>query len=175
MGNIATITPDRWETLRSATSARIALGRAGGSLPTQAWLDFKSAHAAARDAVHCVFDAEQLAAEIGTLGVQVVIVDSAAAERRTFLLRPDLGRRLDERSRYALQELPAGTDHDLAIVVSDGLSALAVHRQARPVLEALLPKLKRDGWRIAPIVVARFGRVAIEDEIGHLIGWRSLP
>jgi ethanolamine ammonia-lyase small subunit len=170
MGNIATITPDRWETLRSATSARIALGRAGGSLPTNAWLEFKSAHAAARDAVHCVFDAEQVAAEIGTLGPQVKTVDSAAADPRTFLLRPDLGRQLDERSRYELQELQAGADHDLAIVVSDGLSALAVHRQARPVLSALLPKLEDNGWRVAPIIVARLGRVALEDEIGHLLG-----
>jgi ethanolamine ammonia-lyase small subunit len=170
MGNIQKVTPDPWESLRSATSARIALGRAGGSLPTHAWLDFKSAHAAARDAVHCAFDAEQLATEIGTLGARVVIVNSAAPERCTFLLRPDLGRRLDDRSRYALQELPGRTEHDLAIVVSDGLSALAVHRQSRPVLEALLPKLKRDGWRVAPIVVARFGRVALEDEVGQLLG-----
>jgi ethanolamine ammonia-lyase small subunit len=88
----------------------------------------------------------------------------------TFLLRPDLGRRLDDRSRYELQELQSGTDHDLAIVVSDGLSALAVHRQARPVLQSLLPKLKDDNWRIAPIVVARFGRVALEDDIGQLLG-----
>jgi ethanolamine ammonia-lyase small subunit len=169
MGKLATITPDRWEALRSSTSARIALGRAGGSLPTQAWLDFKSAHAAARDAVHCAFDAEQLATEIASLGFEVTIVDSAAAERRTFLLRPDLGRRLDERSRYSLQELRAGADYDLAIVVSGGLSALAVHRQARPVLKALLPKLKGDGWQVTPIVIVRFGRVAIEDEVGQLL------
>jgi ethanolamine ammonia-lyase small subunit len=170
MGNIAKVTPDPWETLRNATLARIALGRAGGSLPTHAWLDFKAAHAAARDAVHCDFAAEQLAAEIGTLGVQVVIVDSAAPDRRTFLLRPDLGRRLDERSRYTLQQMQTDARHDLAIVVSDGLSALAVHRQARPVLDALLPKLKGDDWRIAPMVIARFGRVALEDEVGHLFG-----
>src|SRR4051812_14167757 len=117
MGQIATITLDRWETLRSATSARIALGRAGGSLPTHAWLDFKSAHAAARDAVHCPFDADRLAAEIGTLGLCVAMVDSAAPDRRTFLLHPDLGRRLDERSRYQLQEMRTSTEYDLAIVV----------------------------------------------------------
>src|SRR3954462_6163511 len=105
MRDVATITPDRWEALRSATPARIALGRAGGSLPTRAWLDFKAAHAAARDAVHCDFDAEQLAVEIRTLVDQVVIVDSAASDRRTFLLRPDLGRRLNERSRYTLQQM----------------------------------------------------------------------
>jgi len=170
MGNIATATPDRWEALRVATSARIALGRAGGSLPTHAWLDFKAAHAAARDAVHSAFDVEQLAAEIGALDVPVVIVDSAAADRHTFLLRADLGRRLADHSRYHLQELPTTGDHDLAIVVSDGLSALAVHRQALPVLKALFPELKGDGWRIAPIVVARFGRVALQDEIGQLLG-----
>jgi ethanolamine ammonia-lyase small subunit len=169
MGNIAITTPDRWETLQSVTSARIALGRAGGSLPTRAWLDFKSAHASARDSVHCVFDSEQLAAELGSLCHQVVVVDSAASDRRTFLLRPDLGRVLDERSRYALQKLGSDTNPELVIVVSDGLSALAVHRQARPVLTALLTKLKDDNWRIAPIVVARFGRVALEDEVGQLL------
>src|SRR3954470_15538259 len=124
MGTIANLTPDPWEMLRTTTSARIAVGRAGGSLPTRAWLEFKSAHAAARDAVHCAFDAEQLAAELSALRSQVVIVDSAAPDRRTYLLRPDLGRRLDEPSRYRLQELRPGADHDLAIVVSDGLSAL---------------------------------------------------
>jgi ethanolamine ammonia-lyase small subunit len=169
MRNSVITIPDRWKTLRVATSARLALGRAGGSLPTHAWLDFKSAHPAARDAVHFAFDAELLAAEIAKIGAHVVIVDSAAAERRTFLLRPDLGRRLDERSRYTLQELPPIINHDLAIVVSDGLSALAVHRQARSVLEALLPKLMRDDWQIAPIVVARCGRVAIEDEVGQIL------
>src|SRR6202008_4679958 len=110
MRNVATITPDRWESLRKITSARIALGRAGGSLPTQAWLDFKAAHAAARGAVHSGFHPEQLAAEIGELHAQVVIVDSAAPDRHTFLLRPDLGRRLADHSRYTLQEMPAGGD-----------------------------------------------------------------
>jgi ethanolamine ammonia-lyase small subunit len=170
MGNIAITTPDRWETLQSVTSARIALGRAGGSLPVRAWLDFKSAHAAARDSVHCVFDSDRLAGELGALGLEVVIVNSAASDRRTFLLRPDLGRLLDERSRYALQEFGSDTNPDLVIIVSDGLSALAVHRQAQPVLAALLTKLKDDHWRIAPIVIARFGRVALQDEVGRLLG-----
>jgi ethanolamine ammonia-lyase small subunit len=173
MGKIKTVTADRWEALRSATSARIALGRAGGSLPTRAWLNFKAAHAAARDAVHFAFDAEQLAAEIAALGAAVSIVESDAHDRRTFLLRPDLGRRLAERSRYALQELQTGAGYDLAIIVSDGLSALAAHRQTVPVLKLLLPELSTDGLRVAPIVVARFARVAIEDEIGQTLRARA--
>jgi ethanolamine ammonia-lyase small subunit len=169
MGNIDSVTRDPWETLRSTTLARIALGRAGGSLPTHEWLRFKSAHAAARDAVHCDFDAERLAGEIAALGVEVVIVDSAAADRQTFLARPDLGRRLDERSRFAIQELGVREPNDLVIVVSDGLSAIAVDRQARPLLDILLPKLQGDGWGLDPIIIARFGRVALQDEIGHLL------
>jgi ethanolamine ammonia-lyase small subunit len=164
------VTPDPWASLRSTTSARIALGRAGGSLPTREWLDFKSAHAAAREAVHYPFDAEQLTAEIADLGVEVIVVDSAAADRRTYLERPDLGRQLNERSRYELQQRPPASEFDLAIIISDGLSAIAVHRQTRPQLESLLPKLREDGWRLAPLVIARFGRVALEDEVGQLLG-----
>jgi ethanolamine ammonia-lyase small subunit len=165
------VTRDAWTSLRSATPARIALGRAGASLPTGEWLDFKSAHAAARDAVHCAFDAEQLATEIQSLDADVVVVDSAAGDRHTFLQRPDLGRRLDERSRYELQELPRPqAAFDLAIIVSDGLSALAVHRQAVPLLAALLPRLRAGAWHLTPIVVARFGRVALQDEVGQVFG-----
>jgi ethanolamine ammonia-lyase small subunit len=165
------VTRNTWARLRSATPARIALGRAGGSLPTREWLEFKSAHAAARDAVHCEFDAMQLAGEIKSLDVDAVVVDSAAGDRHTYLQRPDLGRRLDERSHYELQQLPRShTAFDLAIIVSDGLSALAVHRQAVPILSALLPRLQRDAWQLAPVIVARFGRVALQDEIGQVLG-----
>jgi ethanolamine ammonia-lyase small subunit len=188
------LTPDPWDKLRSATSARIALGRAGGSLPTRAVLEFKWAHAAARDAVHFPFDADRLAADIAALGVEVVMADSAAGDRLTFLQRPDLGRRLDDRSRFALQQCRPHAPREarlhaeregrtpnlhaervdytwnLAIVVSDGLSALAVHRHAPALLAAVLPRLHADGWHIGPIVVARFGRVALQDEIGQILG-----
>src|SRR6188508_1379761 len=117
------MTPDPWARLRDATSARIALGRAGGSLTTRAWLDFKSAHAAAREAVQFPFADEQLAEAVRELDTNVVVVSSAAANRRTFLERPDLGRRLDDRSRYTLQQLRSDLEIDLAIVISDGLSA----------------------------------------------------
>lgn len=167
----ALITADPWQSLRATTPARIALGRAGGSLPTREWLDFKSAHAAARDAVHQDFNADALAAEITALGVETIVLDSAAPDRQTYLQRPDLGRRLDRASSERLTELARTHSHsDLAIVVSDGLSALAAHRQVPPLLALLAPRLQEGGWRVAPVSVVRFGRVAIEDPIGESFG-----
>jgi ethanolamine ammonia-lyase small subunit len=172
MARISPVTADLWNSLRSATSARIALGRAGGSLPTREWLSFRAAHAAARDAVHNELDAEQLANDIRrVVEREAIVVNSAAPDRLAFLQRPDLGRRLSGASRYALQELPRPPARpDLVIVVSDGLSALAVERQAVPLLAALVPRLTACRWSIAPVTIARFGRVALQDEIGQLLG-----
>jgi ethanolamine ammonia-lyase small subunit len=161
-------TADVWSALRAATPARIALGRAGASLPTQHWLEFQAAHAAARDAVHAPFDAERLAAALRKLGVDVSITDSAAECRAQYLLRPDLGRRLNDRSRFDLEQLRTESDVELSIAVSDGLSAVAVERHVAPLLTALLPKLRSAGWHLAPVVISRFARVALQDEIGQL-------
>ncbi len=165
------ITQDSWNFLKDFTDARIALGRAGGSLPTRAVLDFRMAHAQARDAVHLVFEAEDLSARLEARGWQTVRVTSAAPERRTFLQRPDLGRQLDEVSRQCLAALPgADVGYDVVFVIGDGLSPLAVHRHALPLLEHALPVLGAEGWHVAPFVVASQARVALGDEVGYSLG-----
>lgn len=160
--------PDPWENLKTLTSARIALGRSGGSLPTRELLDFSLAHARARDAVLSPFDGEVLAREIAKLGTETFVLSSAATSRDEYLQYPALGRTLSDEGRRLLEQR-AKQPVDLAIVVSDGLSALAAERQTVPLLTDLLPLLRRDNWQIAPVAVVRFGRVAIEDEIGEAL------
>jgi len=157
--------------LRAFTPARVGLGRTGVSQHLRDVLEFQRAHAMARDAVHAALDARTLAASIGaTKRVPgTVLLHSAARDRQIYLQRPDLGRTLDERSREMLAGL-SGAESDLAIVIADGLSALAVERHAAALVEALLPQL--DGWSVAPVSIVEQGRVAIGDEIGELLSAR---
>jgi ethanolamine ammonia-lyase small subunit len=157
-----------WARLRQATAARIFLPRSGASLATQPLLDFRLAHAQARDAVHAALDAAALGAALAALGAPPLRVDSAAGDRRTYLMRPDLGRRLDAGAAAVLA--PHAGRHDLAVVLADGLSARAAERHAPPLLGAALPALAADGWRVAPPVIARQGRVALGDAIAGALG-----
>ncbi|WP_431256865.1 ethanolamine ammonia-lyase subunit EutC [Roseateles chitinivorans] len=164
-----TLIPDPWRTLRRHTPARIGLGRAGVSQPTSAHLAFQLAHAQARDAVHRELDHEALAASLNAAGLQTLDLHSAATDRATYLQRPDLGRKLDDPSTALLAAWDAGDPPDLALIVADGLSALAIERHALAFLSALRPMLAKD-WRWAPVTIVRQARVAIGDPIGHALG-----
>jgi ethanolamine ammonia-lyase small subunit len=164
---------DSWHELRRFTDARIALGRTGGSLPTGALLEFRLAHARARDAVAWPFDAAGLAERLGSFGFEVLCVESAAATPAEFLRRPDLGRRLAASGRAQLSARAAVAGPcDLVLIFSNGLSSLATSQQAAPLCAELIPLLRRSGWKLAPLIVATHGRVALQDEIGGLLGAR---
>ena len=161
-----------WLNLRNLTPARIALGRTGTSLPTQAQLDFQYAHAQARDAVHLAFDHQGIRAQLSERGRESLLLHSAAADRHSYLQRPDLGRRLDDTSAQILDEYAAAHPGglDLAIVVADGLSALAVHRHTLPFLARLEEQIAAEGWSVSPVVLVEQGRVAVADEVAQRLG-----
>lgn len=169
------IAPDPWADLRAHTQARLALGRAGAALPTAELLRFGMAHAQARDAVHIPLDADALAAQLQALGCATRLVRSAAPDRATYLLRPDLGRRLCNADAAVLRDMPAegGAPIDLLVVVADGLSSLAVARQAPPLVQAIRQQAPA-GWHIGPVVIAQQARVALGDEVGSLLEARMV-
>lgn len=182
----APVVRNPWSELRRFTPARIALGRSGVSLPTQAQLAFQQDHALARDAVHHALDVDgfqgELMRALELAPAACVSLRSAARDRAIYLRRPDLGRTLDPPSRAHLLESCAcaarvasgpGSEpnfrYDLGFVIADGLSARAIERHVIPLLQAVLPMLRNDGLALAPFCQVQQGRVAIGDEIGELL------
>lgn len=164
------VTEDRWAELRRFTDARISLGRCGPSLPLDQSLAFKLDHAKARDAVRQPMDAQAVAAAIRALGQECLILDSMAVDKDLYLTRPDLGRTLCDASRELLAARKGS--RDLCLVVGDGLSARAVHENAVPFLQHFLALAAPANLTLAPICLVRGARVAIADEIAHLLGAR---
>jgi ethanolamine ammonia-lyase small subunit len=150
------------------------------SQPTAAHLAFQLAHAQARDAVHGQLDVQGLQQALEALGQQSVHLLSAAPDRAHYLQRPDWGRRLDEPSRakvLALRPDEGAAPVDLAVVLADGLSPLAVQRHAPALLTHLLPLLRENAlqpWRLGPLAVVEQGRVAVGDEVGECLGARCV-
>lgn len=164
------VTHSPWADWRSATPARLALGRAGAGMPTDEILRFGWAHAMARDAIHAALDVDALEAALGNEGWEVLRAHSRATDRTAYLRRPDLGRQLDDDDAQALRAR-AGPPIDLSLVIGDGLSSLAATRHALPLLSALRPQLPA-ALRLAPIVIATQARVALADEVGEAFGAR---
>lgn len=152
--------------LQALTPARVGLGRTGVSQQARDVLAFQLAHARARDAVHATMDAAALQAAIAELAPAVIRLHSAATDRAAYLQRPDLGRQLEAKSREVLGRVQT-SGFDLALIVADGLSALAVERHVPALLTELLPRLV--DWKLAPICIVEQGRVAIGDEIGSAL------
>ena len=166
------IEPNPWTALKQFTSARIALGRVGSSLPTDEILRFGLAHAAARDAVHAPLDFAALERELTIANFASLRVESCVSDRHTYLLRPDLGRELRAECRATLTSLAPHT-RDTVFVIADGLSAFAVQRHAVPLLVALRGLLP-DTFEIPPIILAHQGRVALGDAIGEALSARCV-
>ncbi len=155
--------------LRDLTPARVSLPTTGNSIATDGVLSFQLAHAQARDAVHAELHlpsfAQRLIGELPILGeasIPVLQLRSNAPDREGYLRNPNLGRTLHSDSITKLRPNPC----DLAIAIADGLSALAVERNAISVLAHLLPQLVADAWSLAPLTLVQQGRVAIGDAIG---------
>ena len=151
---------DEWAALRARTVARIALGRAGDGLPTQRLLEFQMDHARARDAIHLPLDADALMQALARFGP--VTVESQAASKADYIQRPDLGRMLSPLSREQLTQ-PC----DCALVIGDGLSALAVNSHAAELAQMLLDATP--DWRWSQPIIARHARVALGDDVAHCL------
>jgi ethanolamine ammonia-lyase small subunit len=167
VGNKEIEKTDPLSSLKEFTAARIAIGRTGTSIPIKQSLEFKLAHAHARDAVYSLLDTDGLVNSLQVFNVPILHLHSQALTRHKYLKRPDLGRQLNDESIKLLKDY--STDADVAFIIVDGLSATAVNENISSLLQILLPMLIASNLKIAPICLVEQGRVAIGDHIGHLL------
>lgn len=143
------------------TTALVGIGHVGTRYATDVVLQFQAELAVAHGAVAATLP-EGWAEQNGLLPLK-----SRVTHHREFLLRPDLGRRLDEES-VALMKEKAARDVDVQIIVADGLSAVACMGSGVALGNALAERCRERGWSVGTPVCARFARVWLEDEIGEL-------
>lgn len=161
---------DQWEKLKEFTDARIALGRAGCSIPTRALLEFQLSHAQAKDAVYQHMDVPYLSEQLQQKQLQTLHVQSNAANKEIYLKRPDLGRQLSNPSKETLIKEYAKNpqQYDVCIVVGDGLSARAIEANAIAFIAVLSEHIQQENWSLAPIIFATGSRVALGDEVAEI-------
>ncbi|MBM4342617.1 MAG: ethanolamine ammonia-lyase subunit EutC [Deltaproteobacteria bacterium] len=157
--------PAGLQALAKATPSRIGVGRAGLRYPTKTYLDLRTDHGLAREAVAAVPPAEFVRA----LGA--VELRTKAADLDTFLLHPNLGRELDEASLQVLRN--QGTrGADVQIILADGLSAWAAQKNPG-LLAALQRALTAAGFSHGKPLWVHRARIAVADQIGVEMGAKA--
>lgn len=163
---------DGWSRLerriRARTPARLLTGRSGEAYRTETQIDLRDAHAAARDAVRAEFNLATDLPESLVHDWRLFEVRSQTTNKEEYLLRPDLGRRLNEQSASEILQL-CPREADLQIVIGDGLSVTAVAKQIPNLLPPLKEGAQLRGWTLGTVFVVRYCRVGILNEIGELL------
>ncbi|MFZ0798636.1 MAG: ethanolamine ammonia-lyase subunit EutC [Candidatus Sulfotelmatobacter sp.] len=160
--------PDIVKKVRARTPARLLTGRSGAAYRTNTQLELREAHAAARDAVRAELNLVNNLGQDFMRQWKLFEVCSRAANKDEYLLRPDLGRHLNETSRADVKKR-CTTGHDLQVVIGDGLSVTAVAMQVPQLLLPICEGANTRGWSIGEIFVIRYCRVGIINEIGELL------
>jgi len=154
--------------VRAQTPARLLAGRSGAAYRTSTQLELREAHAAARDAVRAELNLCTNFGQDFARKWNLFEVCSQAATKDEYLLRPDLGRHLNEKSRAEVSRR-CTTGRDFQVVIGDGLSVTAVALQVPRLLPLLCEGAKTRGWSVGEIFVIRHCRVGILNEIGELL------
>jgi ethanolamine ammonia-lyase small subunit len=155
------------QAIRARTPARLLVGRAGPGYRTATQLQLRQDHAAARDAVCAEVELEDLGAELVSR-YDLFEVHTRAADKTQYLMRPDLGRQLDDDGRRLIAErCPSGAV--LQVAIGDGLSAAAVRAQVPRLLPLLEAEAQRRGWAFGRPFFIRHCRVGVLNDIGEVL------
>src|SRR5436190_20886870 len=96
--------PQLLKAVRARTPARVLVGRAGPAYRTATQLELRQDHAAAVDAVHAELEIERTFDHDFVAGRGLFEVQTRAASKVEFLMRPDLGRKLRDPARETVAQ-----------------------------------------------------------------------
>jgi len=164
--------PEIVSKIRARTPARIFVDR-GPAYTTQMELDLRGAHASAVDAVWTEFDLHRNFLPDFIAQWDLFQVSSQAESKSQFLLRPDLGRNLNDAAKDDIRQR-CPRERDLQIVIGDGLSGAALSSQVPALFPLLQQQARAHGWSIGQSFVVRYCRVGIMNAIGNLLSPRVL-
>jgi len=154
---------DALQALMASTPARIGVGLAGPRYRTAAWLLFEADRAVTQDALYRDVD-QALLDELGLLSVQTCITEG----KQQYLLRPDLGRQLNDEAKRLVTE-SCIRKPNVQVCVGDGLSAAAIEANLRQILPVLQSGLQMAHLSLGTPFFIRYCRVGVMNDIGDLL------
>ena len=149
--------------LVASTTARIGVGRAGPRYRTASLLLFQGDHAVTQDALYRDVD-QKLLDEFNLFTVQTKITEG----KQEYLLRPDLGRLLNDDAKRIINE-KCQKNVNIQLVVGDGLSAAAIEANLRQMFPVIRQGTQAAGLTFGTPFFVKYARVGILNDIGELI------
>jgi len=149
--------------LMASTTARIGVGRAGPRYSTAELLLFQGDHAVTQDALYRDVD-QKLLDEFNLFTVQTKITGG----KQEYLLRPDLGRLLNDDAKRIINE-KCQKSPNVQLVVGDGLSAAAVEANLRQIYPVIKQGVQAAGLTLGTPFFIKYARVGVMNDVGDLI------
>ena len=149
--------------LMDSTTARIGVGRAGPRYSTASLLLFQGDHAVTQDALYRDVD-QKLLDEFKLFTVQTKITGG----KQEYLLRPDLGRLLNDDAKRIINE-KCQKNVNIQLCVGDGLSAAAIEANLRKIFPVIKQGVQNAGLTFGTPFFIKHARVGVMNDVGELI------
>jgi ethanolamine ammonia-lyase small subunit len=147
----------------ASTTARIGVGRAGPRYNTASLLLFQGDHAVTQDALYRDVD-QKLLDEFNLFTVQTKITGG----KQEYLLRPDLGRLLNDDAKRIINE-KCQKNVNIQLCVGDGLSAAAIEANLRQIFPVIKQGAQNAGLTFGTPFFIKYARVGVMNDIGEII------
>lgn len=155
--------PNGLRALMDSTTARIGAGRAGPCYSTDSLLLFQGDHAVTQDALYRDVD-QKLLDQFNLFTVQTRVTGG----KQEYLLRPDLGRLLNDDAKRIINET-CQKNVNIQLCVGDGLSAAAIEANLRQIFPVIKQGVQNAGLTFGTPFFIKYARVGVMNDVGELI------